>query len=806
MPRRFSFCPRVWRNAPLWRLAVVTAALAAALLADGVPAARAVVPPAPGSGVSAPPVSPALRAAGFGRSSRPVVTPHFASAQKGAHAPDPTTTAAATGTRRLPVLLGDAADRPGAQPVASFSAELFGDWPTGSLTDYYEQVSYGRFSVTGDVFGWYRLASPMTYYEGAAGCNGLCAYPANAGGFVRQLVALADAGGVDWSGYDNDGPDGVPNSGDDDGYVDAVIVVHADKGGECGGNNAIWSHSFSLRGWGATAYTTRTPRAGGGYLKVDDYIIQPELSCGGGLIEIGVFCHEYGHALGLPDLYDTDGGGQGAGNWCLMSGGSWGGDGRTPAVPAQLCAWSKAFLGWLAPDPVREDGHYDFPGVEQDAVARRIWTEGKTAAQYFLVENRQRVLNDANLPGAGLLIWHVDEDVIAAGWADNSVNAGPVYGVALEQADGLEDLALGRDRGDAGDPWPGSAVHTVFDDASLPPSKTNDGAATRVIVKEIPPAAATVSPLVEVGVLAADLTAPAVTLAAPNGGEAWPTASMQTVRWSASDARGVAAVRLQLSRDGGVTWAETLADGLANIGAWDWQTPALPAANLRLRAVALDAAGNAGTDASDAVFALTDQYRPGVLVTAPSGGEIWASGAVATVTWSAADNVAVTAIDLFLSTDGGATWADTVAIALGNTGHYDWTVPRRFAENCRLLVRARDAAGNAGTDTSAFFTLANLTAVGDTPGPLRVGGFPNPFNPATTIRFYNPVAGPVEVVVLDLVGRRVRTLVSEVRPAGAGSVRWDGRDHQGAPCASGVYHVQAAAGGTRAWVKVTLVR
>jgi len=48
------------------------------------------------------------------------------------------------------------------------------------------------------------------------------------------------------------------------------------------------------------------------------------------------------------------------------------------------------------------------------------------------------VLNDANLPGAGLLVWHIDEDVIAAGWADNSVNAGPVYGVALEQADGLE--------------------------------------------------------------------------------------------------------------------------------------------------------------------------------------------------------------------------------------------------------------------------------------------------------------------------------------------------------------------------------
>ncbi|MHB8079996.1 MAG: M6 family metalloprotease domain-containing protein [Candidatus Krumholzibacteriia bacterium] len=781
--------------------------LAAALLVVGAAAARAIVPPAPGAGGLAAPVSPALRAAGFGRSSRPIVTPRFALAEKGAGAPGAAAAATAvTGSRRLPVLLGDTSDRLATQPSASFAAELFGAWPTGSMTDYYAQVSYGRFSVTGDVFGWYRLASPMTYYEGAAGCNGLCSYPANAGGFVRQLVALADAGGFDWSAYDNDGPDGLPNSGDDDGYVDAVIIVHAGKGGECGGNNAIWSHSFSLRGWGATAYTTRTPRAGGGYLKVDDYIIQPELSCGGGLIEIGVFCHEYGHALGLPDLYDTDGGGQGAGNWCLMSGGSWGGDGRTPAVPSQLCAWSKAFLGWLAPEAVREDGPCDFPTVEQTPLARRIWTEGRTASQYFLAENRQRVLNDANLPGAGLLIWHVDEDVIAAGWATNMVNAGPVYGVALEQADGLEDLAIGRDRGDAGDPWPGSAVRTVFDDTTLPSTRANDGTATRVIVKAIPTAAATVSPLVEVGVPAADLTAPTATVVAPNGGEAWPTGSTQSLLWSASDARGVAAVRLQLSRDGGATWPETLADGLADSGAWEWQTPALPAANLRVRVVALDAAGNAGTDISDADFAVTDQYRPGVLVTAPAGGEIWAGGAVTAVNWSAADNVAVTAIDLLLSTDGGVTWADTVATGLANSGHYDWSVPRSFSEQCRLLVRARDAAGNAGADTSALFTLANLTAVGDTPGPLRVGGFPNPFNPATTIRFYNPVPGPVEVAVLDLVGRRVRTLLSEVRPAGAGAIRWDGRDQRGAACASGVYHVQATAGGTRAWVMVTLVR
>jgi len=122
-------------------------------------------------------------------------------------------------------------------------------------------------------------------------------------------------------------------------------------------------------------------------------------------------------------------------------------------------------------------------------------------------------------------------------------------------------------------------------------------------------------------------------------------------------------------------------------------------------------------------------------------------------------------------------------------------------------VRARDAAGNAANDTSAVFTLATLTAVADTPGRINVGGFPNPFNPSTTIRYYNPAAGPLEIAVFDLVGRRVRTLLRATCPLGAGAVRWDGRDDSGRALGSGVYHVQASAPrGYRAWVKVTLVR
>ena len=772
---------------------------------------RAVVPPRPDSGATPPAVSQALRKAGFGRVSRPWLPPHALAPQAAIGSRgerDKAGAQKAAGSRALPVLLGDTSDRPGVQAAATIAQELFGAWPTGSFSDYYAQASYGALQVTGAVHGWYRLDQPLTYYQGAAGCNGLCSYPQSAGGFVRQLVAKADAAGVAWGDYDNDGPDGVPNSGDDDGYVDAVVVIHPGAGGECGGNNSIWSHSFCLRGWGISAYQTSTPSANGGSILVDDYIIQPELSCSGGLIEIGVFCHEYGHALGLPDLYDTQAPGEGAGKWCLMGAGSWGGDGRSPYRPVHPSAWAKAWLGWVEPEAVRYDTTYALPAVESTPLVRRVWTDGKpTGEEYFLIENRQRILNDALLPAGGLLIWHVDEEVIAANWAANKVNAGAVYGVALEQADGLAQLEAGTNRGDAGDPWSADAGKARFAADTAPASLSNAGGDSGVEVRAISAGGATMTAEIVVGVDAPDLAAPAVALLAPAGGERWAAGGAYDVRWQASDAVGVTSVTLLLSRDGGATYPQTLAAGLANTGSWTWQTPSQPAGNLKVRAVARDAAENAGQDESDAVFALVDLYRPGVLVLAPNGGEIFAAGTPVAVAWSAADNVGVAAVDVFLSTDGGATFPDTVAVGLPNSGAWTWPAARRFSNACRLLVRARDAAGNAGADTSNAFVLANLTAVPDLPGRVAVGpGFPNPFNPSTTIQYYSPGAGPLEIVVFDLVGRRVRTLLRQSVPAGPGSVRWDGRDEVGRDLPSGVYHIQAAASGHRSWVKVTLVR
>jgi len=232
-------------------------------------------------------------------------------------------------------------------PINNLRKSLFtGPWPTGTVTELYDEMSYGNLALTGTVYNWVTLSQDDTYYEG--GCSGICD-DAKTGEFIEEILVASDPT-VDFAQYDNDGPDGVPNSGDDDGFVDFVAFVHPENGGECGNGN-MWSHRWVVQGWpefGGQAWQTNDPRAGGGFIRVQDYTIQPAKGCGGEMIEIGVFCHEFGHAFGLPDLYDADGGGQGIGHHGLMGAGNW----NTPSNPAHMCAWSKMELGWIVPTAV----------------------------------------------------------------------------------------------------------------------------------------------------------------------------------------------------------------------------------------------------------------------------------------------------------------------------------------------------------------------------------------------------------------------------------------------------------------------
>jgi len=189
-----------------------------------------------------------------------------------------------------------------------------------------------------------------------------------------------------------------------------------------------------------------------------------------------VCAHELGHLLfGFPDLYDTDYSSEGVGNWCLMGGGSWNGGGEVPAHPS---AWCKVSQGWASAVIQKDNASVQIADVKSTQKVYRLWKSGAAGNEYFLVENRQKTGFDRLLPAEGLLIWHIDEAI-----ESNSNEAHPK--VALVQADGKNDLEAGKNRGDAGDVFPGSANNTSFTADSTPSSHSYGKADTHVAITKI---------------------------------------------------------------------------------------------------------------------------------------------------------------------------------------------------------------------------------------------------------------------------------------------------------------------------------
>jgi M6 family metalloprotease-like protein len=388
----------------------------------------------------------------------------------------------------LPTLYADVASAP--VTAAALQQLLFGSNPLGSMTAYYEQVSYGNLNVTGAVTPWRSVDDPMLTYTINNGLGGW------GKAFVREAVAKHDAS-IDFGLFDNDGPDGIPNSADDDGAVDCVVVVYPTAGAECmGGGVNMWSHHAYLTGAGGSYAPTTDPRFGGGFIRVDRYFVAPALSCSLTTTHIGVYCHEMGHALGIPDLYDTQednpyqGDSRGLGHWCLMAGGS----GNSPQSPAHMSAFVKERLGWLTYFNVAQDmNDLCLPPVETNPYAARVWWQGAVGPEYFIAENRQRIGFDANLWAEGLVIYHVDEDVYDALKSTNTVNAFETHkAVDVECADGIaghvlnaDDLDSNENRGDAQDVWCLSGGGRHFTPDSSPDSRSYSGTDTEVSIKNI---------------------------------------------------------------------------------------------------------------------------------------------------------------------------------------------------------------------------------------------------------------------------------------------------------------------------------
>ena len=400
------------------------------------------------------------------------------------------------GTFRFPVILGLFSDSPLPSYARTDVQQYFltGPNPTGTISQFYREMSGGLVELIGDVAEWRRSS-----YSQAQVTGGVSALSAGSqiGRFIIEL--LSQMQGVNWGLYDNDGPDGIPNSGDDDGYVDVLAVIHPTPGAECGGSeslNRIWSHKWNLMAAAGQDFvtTTMSARPGFGPIRVSDYTVQPVSSCSGtSLNEIGVMAHEFGHGFGLPDLYTVSGGQAGSGRWDLMGTGAWGCSAVfEPQRPCHMGAWSKAVLGWV--DVVSLPFGTDVGTVALDPVetSHRVLAipSGDGSGEYLLLENRQRIGFDGALPATGLLIWQIDPYWIDRTLRSNTVNDNAGHmGVWLRQADGLNQLAKTAssqgNRGDAGDPFPGATANTTFHAGSQPASFTHAGVATGVTLTDI---------------------------------------------------------------------------------------------------------------------------------------------------------------------------------------------------------------------------------------------------------------------------------------------------------------------------------
>lgn len=328
-----------------------------------------------------------------------------------------------------------------------FMEMLFSEDPgVTSMRNFYIEQSSNRYTVHGDVTDWIPVPNNAEYYNDAPDSNVWFFINDSIDGWYQAQVAagktdaeineyLSEFDQWDRYDYDNDG-----NFDEPDGYIDTFQSVHAGEGEEAGGGAlgeiAIWSHSwyaYSNRqgpdGQGPSINPLGGVRIGDSDYWVGKYTIQPE---NGG---VGVFAHEFGHDLGLPDLYDTSGGENGTGFWTLMSSGSWMGDGTVDigSKPDHMGAFEKLQLGWLNYELAYagEKSEHKLGPVESNTKQAQavivvlpdkevVRNDGsiRTYSHYYIAEFRQYRGYDSTLE-VGPYNWGFQDNPVLANWVEH---------------------------------------------------------------------------------------------------------------------------------------------------------------------------------------------------------------------------------------------------------------------------------------------------------------------------------------------------------------------------------------------------
>lgn len=348
-----------------------------------------------------------------------------------------------SGELRVKVLLVDFSDKPGSLTREHYENILFSrnTYPTGSMADYYSEISLGKVSLKGNVHGWLRMPQPYAYYT-FNGSGTDAPYPHNAQKLAEDAVSVALANGISFEPQLDKLNQGI---------ITALFIIHAGRGAEeivgPQSKQEIWSHKWALR----------NPVAVAPNLLASIYLTVPN-DC-----KVGVCAHELGHlAFQWEDFYDPnydqDGSEwDGSGVWDLMAGGSWNNGGITPAHPAGL---HKSQHGWVTVETVKKSKVISLkPFTKKYGKVVKIVSSKYKPKQYLILENRTRKGFDFHLPGEGLLVWRVDESKEQV----SSLNPA----LLLLQADGKHDLENPDDwnAGDAGDPFPGDSGKVRLSDA-----------------------------------------------------------------------------------------------------------------------------------------------------------------------------------------------------------------------------------------------------------------------------------------------------------------------------------------------------
>ena len=337
---------------------------------------------------------------------------------------------------------------------------------TSSARDYFSASSYEAFKPNFVVVGPYDLPRDFKYYgEDKEGRNDY-----NPGGMIVDACNAADAD-VDFSEFDVDG----------DGLIDNVFVYYAGHNqAEGGGANTIWPHRSCIL-------------ANHHYdgVKLYDYACTSEFrgSEGTTMCGIGTFVHEFGHVLGLPDLYVTDYGSDHhtPGSWDVMDNGPYNNKGRTPPT---YSSYERFFLGWI--DPVQiSGGVYTLnPLIEKNeaylfaATDHNLDGRNPNPVEFYMIENRQKIgIDELGVPANGMLVTHVYYNEGA--WNANRPNNDPdKQGVQIH-------CASGTTRYPAANTYPGSknvtsCYFTFRDGTEWPTALVNIKEENRIITFEYP--------------------------------------------------------------------------------------------------------------------------------------------------------------------------------------------------------------------------------------------------------------------------------------------------------------------------------